>query len=273
MFAPQRPVFKRRHGAETAFRCGAAVNFSPEKSTEHDRLIAKLQSIATLTADEKRALARLPLRLQAFGENTDLVQQGDAPRECGLIVQGFVCRYKLLAEGQRQIMSFHIPGDIPDLQSLHLRVMDHSVAALAPTRVAFIPHAALQEITRSHPGVTAALWRDTLIDAAIFREWLAGVGRRTAHQRIAHVICEIFVKLRSVGLADGEGFELPVTQSELADALGLSSVHVNRVLQDLRRDGLIVSRGRHVVIGDWERLQAAGDFDVGYLHLREADSR
>jgi CRP-like cAMP-binding protein len=261
----QAPLQSRGHPP-----CGAAVTSSFAISADHKRLIAKLESIASLSGEEKAALARLPLRIQSFDEDADLVMQGDAPRECCLVLEGMACRYKLLGRGQRQIMSFHIPGDIPDLQSLHLKVMDHSVSTLTRARVAFIPHTALQEITARFPGVTAALWRDTLIDAAIFREWLAGVGRRTARQRIAHVICEIYVKLRAVGLADSEGFELAVTQSELADALGLSSVHVNRVLQDLRRDGLIVSRGRFVAINDWERLRSAGDFEPGYLHLKDS---
>lgn len=239
----------------------------PDISPEHLRLIAKLETICTLTTEEKEALAGLPFRLRSFPENADLVRQGEAPRECCLLVDGFVCRYKLLGGGQRQIMSFHIPGDIPDLQSLHLKVMDHSLGALTPTRVALIPHEALNEIAHAYPGIAAAFWRDTLIDAAVFREWLAGVGRRSAHQRIAHLICEVYVRMHAVGMALDHGFELPVTQSELADSLGLSSVHVNRVLQDLRRDGLIGSRGRFVVILDWERLQAAGDFDPAYLHL------
>jgi CRP-like cAMP-binding protein len=242
---------------------------NPRGPSPHERLITKLESIADLSAEAKAALSALPIRLRAFEENADIVRQGDRPRECGLVVEGFVCRYKLLGEGQRQIMSFHIPGDIPDLQSLHIKVMDHSLSALTPTQIAFIPHAAVNEVTRNNPEVASAFWRDTLIDAAVFREWLAGVGRRSAHQRIAHVICEVYVKLQSVGLADGESFQLPVTQAELADALGLSSVHVNRVLQDLRRVGLISYRGRFVVIGDWDGLQAAGDFDPGYLHLKD----
>ncbi|MFC3077333.1 Crp/Fnr family transcriptional regulator [Phenylobacterium terrae] len=237
-------------------------------SPPHTRLIAKLEAIGRVTEAEKSALADLPYRLRSFPENADLVRQGDKPPECCLIVEGFVCRYKLLGEGQRQIMSFHLPGDIPDLQSLHLRVMDHSLSALTPVTAAFIPHEALHALTRAFPGIAALFWRDTLIDAAIFREWLAGVGRRTAKARIAHVICEVYLKLRAVHLADDGGFDLPITQVELADALGLSPVHVNRVLQELRADGLIVSKGRFVIISDWERLRAVGDFDASYLHFR-----
>lgn len=233
-----------------------------------DRLIIKLESTGLLSDREKQALGALPFRTRNVAENADLVQQGDRPPESCLVLDGFVCRYKLLGEGQRQIMSFHIPGDIPDLQSLHLEVMDHSIAALTPARVAYIPHTALNELILAHRGLAAALWRETLIDAAVFREWLACVGRRTARQRIAHLICEVYVRLRAVGLVDGDGFELPVTQAELADALGLSSVHVNRVLQDLRKDGMIATSGRHVVVGDWDQLRATGDFEPSYLHLR-----
>lgn len=237
------------------------------------QLITKLETIADVSPEAKAALNDLPFRLKSYPENADIVRQGDRPADCCLIAEGFVCRYKVLGEGQRQIMSFHIPGDIPDMQSLHLGFMDHSLGALTPTVVAFIPHAAVLEVTAAYPEISHLFWRDTLVDGAVLREWLASVGRRSAHQRIAHLICEVYVRLRAVGLADGPSFELPVTQAELADALGLSSVHVNRVLQDLRQDGLISYRGKFVVIGDWERLQAAGDFDIHYLHLKDDASK
>lgn len=232
------------------------------------RLTAKLEAIADLSPAARAALADLPGRRATFERNEDIVRQGDRPSECALIVDGFVCRYKLLGDGQRQIMSFHISGDIPDLQSLHLPVMDHSVAALTPVEVAFVPHAAIHDMTRACPEAAAVLWRDTLIDAAVFREWLAGVGRRTAHQRIAHLICEIYARMKAVGLVGGGSFRLPVTQVEIADSLGLTPVHVNRVLQDLRREGLIEYQGRSVTIGAWGRLQARGDFDPEYLHFK-----
>jgi CRP-like cAMP-binding protein len=151
--------------------------------------------------------------------------------------------------------------------SLHLETMDHSLASLGRGRVAYIPHGAVREVCDRHRNLAATLWRDTLIDASIAREWLAGVGRRTAHERIAHLICEVFVRSRALGLMDEGAFELPVTQAELGDATGLSTVHVNRVLQELRRDELITWRGRSILVLDWERLRLAADFDAGYLHL------
>ena len=125
-------------------------------------------------------------------------------------------------------MSFHIPGDIPDLQNLHLEIMDHSLATVVPTKVAFIPHEAVRTFLRAHPRIADVFWRETLIDAAVFREWVVNVGRRDAYARIAHVLCEIYVRFRAVGLVNGQAYQLPITQAELGDATGLSTVHVNR---------------------------------------------
>jgi CRP-like cAMP-binding protein len=226
-------------------------------------LIRKLESIAPLTPDEKAAL----LRLKTVAAHQDIVCEGDTPSESCLIVAGFACRYILTAEGKRQILSFHIAGDIPDLQSLHIDVMDHSLATLVPSSLAFIQHDDLRSLTRSHPRLGDLLWRDTLIDAAIFRQWMVGLGRRDAYGRIAHLLCELLVRLRAVELVEDHAFTLPVTQAELGDAFGLSTVHVNRVLQDLRGDGLITLRGVSLKVLDWEGLTKAGEFDPTYLHL------
>jgi CRP-like cAMP-binding protein len=244
-----------------------AISRTEILTPEHTRLIVKLEAITRLSDEDRDAIRSLPFRSKSYSENVDLVRQGDRPKECCLLVEGFLCRYKMLGRGQRQIVSFHIPGDMPDLQSLHLHTMDHSLSTLTRARVAFIPHEALNDVIRRRPSIAAALWRDTLVDASIFREWIAGIGRRGAHERIAHVICELYMRLKAVGLAGDNSFELVLTQVEIADALGLSSVHVNRVLQDLRRDGLVASQGRRVTFRDWDELMAAADFDPSYLHL------
>lgn len=236
-------------------------------SAEHARLIRKLQTIAVISTEEQRALGELPLRLRVFSASTDLLREDQPSTECCLILEGLACRYKVLGAGQRQILSLHLPGDIPDLMSLHLDTMDHGLASLGRGRAAYIPHGAVRELCDRHPNLAATLWRDTLIDASIAREWLAGIGRRTAHERIAHLICEIHVRSSALGLLDEGAFELPVTQAELGDAAGLSTVHVNRVLQDLRRDDLISWRGRSILVLDWDRLRLTADFDAGYLHL------
>jgi CRP-like cAMP-binding protein len=230
-------------------------------------LIRKLESIAPLAPEERAAILRLPLRLHMIAADQDIVCEGDTPSECCLVVEGFACRYNLTDEGKRQIHSFHISGDIPDLQSLHLDVMDHSLGTLVPSRLAFIQHDDLRSLMRSHPRLGDLFWRDTLIDSAVFRQWMIGLGRRTAHGRIAHLLCELLVRLRAVELVEDHAFNLPVTQAELGDALGLSTVHVNRVLQDLRGENLIALHGGSLKVLDWEGLQNAGEFDPTYLHL------
>jgi CRP-like cAMP-binding protein len=239
----------------------------PEQA-RYNPLLRKLDSIATLTDEDRQAILDLPVTVKAFEADADIVRDGDRPSDCCLVLTGFVCRYKITLEGRRQIMGFYIPGDIPDLQSLHLQTMDHSVGTLVRSSVALIPHQSLREMWRRHPNLGEALWRDTLIDAAMFREWLIGIGRRSAYQRIAHLLCELKVRMKAVGLAGDNGCELPITQNEFGDALGLSTVHVNRVLQDLRGEGLIVLRGSFLTIPDWEALKAAGEFDPTYLHLK-----
>jgi CRP-like cAMP-binding protein len=202
----------------------------------------------------------------------DIVREQDRPSQCCVIVEGFACRYKVLPGGKRQIFSFHIPGDIPDLQSLHIEIMDHALATCVPSKVAFIPHEVVRAFIRAHPRIGDVFWRDTLIEAAIFREWMAGLGRREAYQRVAHLFCELYTKFDAVGLTNGQAFAMPLTQTELGDALGLSTVHVNRTLQALRAKGLIASRNGKVVIEDWHGLQKAGEFDPTYLHIRKEAS-
>ena len=232
---------------------------------ERHRLIAKLESIGRLSGEEKIALGELPVRVQSLPDGEDIVREGDRPSQCCLVLDGFVCRYKLVQDGKRQILSFHTPGDIPDLQSLHLGTMDHSLGKLAPSTLGFITHQVLQRLIQRFPNLGSLFWRDTLIDAAIFREWMVGLGRRNAHERMSHLLCEMALRFKAVGLSYEHTFELPVTQ-ELADATGLTGVHVNRVLRDLRLGDLVKVTTRSVTILDWERLSELADFDATYLH-------
>ena len=232
-------------------------------------LIRKLESIFVLSADEKDALQSISGTVKTLEADQDIVREGERPSACCLILDGFAYRYKLTETGKRQIVSFHIPGDIPDLQSLHLEMMDHSLGTLAQSRLAFLSHDTVRDLIRRCPRIGDAFWRDTLIDSAVFREWMVGLGRREAYARVAHLLCELYVRLRSVGLTNGRAYELPITQTELGDALGISTVHVNRTLQDLRGEGLITLRAGSLTVQDWERLKAAGEFDPAYLHLRK----
>jgi CRP-like cAMP-binding protein len=240
----------------------------PSSNPDLHPLIRKLDSIFDLTAEERHGVAKLQVTIRDLKENQDIVRDGDRPSQCCLILEGFAFRYKALEGGKRQIFSFHIPGDVPDLQSLHLTVMDHALATLTASKVAFIQHETMRSFLHAHPRISDAFWRDTLIDAAVFREWMVGIGRRDARTRIAHLFCEMFVRMQAVGLAHDGACDLPITQAELADALGLSTVHVNRSLQSLRSAELIeLTRGR-LTVKDWDGLQAAGEFDPTYLHLR-----
>lgn len=230
-------------------------------------MIRKLTSIFRLDEEEERALRNIPLQITAVPDDQDIVRLGDRPSRACLLVEGYTCVYKTTSEGKRQIMGVHVPGDIPDLQSLHLKVMDVSIAALCPCTVGYIRHSDLRRICEQYMRIGNALWRETLVDASIFREWLLNVGRREAHTRMAHLLCEFLTRLRAVGLADDDTFDLPVTQIDLADAVGISTVHANRVMQALRAEGLIRTRGTRVTVPDPEKLKAVGDFDPLYLHL------
>ncbi|MXQ12367.1 helix-turn-helix domain-containing protein [Microvirga makkahensis] len=207
------------------------------------------------------------MQVQVIKADQDIVREGDRPSRSCLLLSGFTCVYKITAGGKRQIVSFNIPGDIPDLQSLHLKVLDNSVATISQCRVGFITHDDLRDLCNRYPRITSAFWRETLIDAAIFREWVTNVGRREGVSRMAHVLCELLVRLKAVGLVEDHACDLPITQSEFADALGFTTVHVNRVLQQMRAEGLIELKGERLTIPDWERLKQVGEFDPTYLHL------
>jgi CRP-like cAMP-binding protein len=235
-------------------------------------LIRKLESIFTLTDDERQAIKGLPMQIVALKENQDIVRVGDRPSRSCLILSGLTFTYKMTGDGKRQIHNFHIPGDIPDLQSLHLEVLDNSLGTLTPCSVGFITHEVLDKLCERHYRIAKAFWRETLIDGAIYREWMTSIGQREAYPRIAHLLCEMMVRLRAVGLADGYSCKWPITQGEIGDALGITTVHVNRVLQEMRADGLIELKGERLTIPDWDRLKEAGDFEPTYLHLTHEEA-
>src|ERR687894_890986 len=236
---------------------------------EYNPLILKLDSIFTLTDDERQALSTLPMQINVIKEGQDIVRAGDQPSRSCLLLSGFACVYKITGAGKRQIVGFSIAGDMPDLQSLHLDILDNSVSTLTQCRVGFVTHETLRDLCNRYPRITSAFWRECLIDAAIFREWVTNVGQREAYSRIAHVFCELIVRLRAVGLVEDHRCDLPITQAEFADAIGVSTVHVNRVLQQMRADGLIELSGDRLFVPDWEALKRAGDFDPIYLHLEQ----
>ncbi len=242
-----------------------ASTFHPD----YNPMIRKLESIFTLTDDERQALETLPMQVNVIKDHQDLVREGDQPSRSCLILSGFACTYKITAQGKRQIVSFNLPGDIPDLQSLHLKVLDNSISTISQCRVGFITHEDLRDLCDRYPRIADAFWRETLIDASIFREWVTNVGQREGASRMAHVLCELLVRLRAVDLVEDHACDLPITQAEFADALGFTTVHVNRVLQQMRAEGLIETQGTRLKVPDWEKLKQVGEFDPTYLHLEK----
>ncbi|HSR00931.1 MAG TPA: Crp/Fnr family transcriptional regulator [Sphingomicrobium sp.] len=229
-------------------------------------LVRNLERIGTLDADDRRGLAKLSLRLDRLPRWYDVVREGDAVDQCCLLIDGFACRYKEAATGGRQIVSFHIRGDLLDLQHLLLAQADHSIQVMSEATIAWIPKPELVRLAWERPAIGKALWRSSLIDASVFREWVLNVGRRNAKTRIAHMICEFVARCEAAGLGMAEGFELPMTQQQIADATGMTVVHANRTLRALDRDRAISRSGNHFRINDWTRLCGIGDFDPAYLH-------
>lgn len=220
-----------------------------------------------LGMEEQRAIAAAADQQIHFPAGGDLVREGDRPVRSMLVASGFTCRYRLLAGGERQLTAIHLPGDFVDLHSFLLKEMDHSVGALTDCTIITFPHERLVKVTERYPHLTRLLWLLTLLDGAVHREWLVGMGRLSATQRTAHLICEMYIRLESLGLANDRRFGFPITQAALADAVGISTVHVNRVLQELRQRALIVWDGGAMQILDWAALAEAAEFDDLYLHL------
>jgi CRP-like cAMP-binding protein len=231
--------------------------------------IRKLENFAPLSDEDKRYLAEIGSQPKRVEADTDIISEGDRPDNVHLIVEGYACRYKILPDGRRQIMAYLIPGDICDLHVFILHEMDHSIGTLAPTRVVYIPRDKILNILESRPNLTRALWWATLQDEAIVREWLVNTGRRDAYRRVSHILCETYYRLRVVDMADNHAFDLPMTQNELADSVGLTPVHVNRMLQRLREEGLIALKGKALTILDPQGLLDAAEFQPNYLHLGE----
>jgi len=229
-------------------------------------LLRRWAKHSALSDADRDAVNALPCTRKTFGKDAYLVREGQQATESQLILRGFAYRQKLLPDGDRQIISFHIPTEFVDLQNSLLGLADHNVQSLNRCEVATFPASALVDVANSRPAIRLAMWIDTLIDSSIFREWVVNVGRRDSRARIAHLLCELAFRMaKTCGVRDGI-FDFPVTQEQIADATGLTAVHTNRTLQSLRRDGLIQLNSGILKVLDWEGLREAGDFDELYLH-------
>lgn len=238
-------------------------------STLPNPIARKLQRRTSLSETDRNRLLGLIQHKRFVPAREDVIREGDMSDRVHVVLDGLACRYRLLPGGGRQICAYLVPGDFCDLDAAILGRSDYSVATLSPCTLAEIPRAEIDEITDTHPRLARALWSETLVDGGILREWLVSMGRRTADRHMAHLFCELLVRLEAVGLARDDAFDLPITQEELGDALGLSVVHVNRVLQGLREDGLLAFRRRTLSILDRPRLMAFAGFNGAYLHLGE----
>jgi len=229
-------------------------------------LVRRWSKHSDLSAQDRDAILALPFTRKVFGKDAYVVREGQETTDCTILLKGFAFRQKLLRDGGRQIISFHIPSEFVDLQNGLLGVADHNVQSLNRCEMAIVPRSALMDLTASNPEIRLAVWIDTLIDASIFREWVVNVGRRDSRARIAHLLCELVFRLKRSGAGQNGFFDFPLTQEQLADATGLTAVHTNRTLQSLRRDKLIKLNSGMLTVLDWEALCEAGDFDELYLH-------
>ena len=232
-------------------------------------LTRRLEEYTHLTDADRAELARLCVQANhTFQAHRDLIREGDAPRSVFVILEGWACHYRTLENGRRQIVDFAIPGDLCDLNVFILDRMDHSIGAITRLKVAEVGRDVLHRVVINFPNITTAFWWAELVSKSIHREWIVNVAQRSAAQRIAHLLCEMFLRLESVGLTDGFSCDFPLTQTEIAETTGLTAVHVNRTLQQLRREGLIILERRKLSIPDMLALQSAGLFNPEYLHIR-----
>jgi CRP-like cAMP-binding protein len=232
-----------------------------------ERLIAGLERRDQLSDVEKATIEAFPYRMQSFQGGQELVAEGSRPSESCLVLTGFTARAQFLSDGARQISAVHVPGDFVDLHCFLLKTMDHSVVAIRQCTAAYIPHSALREAMAASPHLGRLFWLSTLIDAAIQRAWITSLGRRTPAQHIAHLLCELHERLEPLGLVKDGSFEFPPTQTDISDMVGLSVVHVNRTIQELRAKALVAWSNQVVTIPDLERLKAFSGFDPAYLNL------
>jgi CRP-like cAMP-binding protein len=234
-----------------------------------DKHLMKLRARDDISAEEEAAIRSAVADTRDYAADRTIIHRGEELEVSTLLIDGLMCRYKDMRDGQRQITELHVSGDFVDLHSFTLKRLDHNVMTLTPCRVALVPHERLKAITEQHPHLTRVYWFSTNLDAAIHREWELSLGRRSAAARLANLICELHVRLGLIGLAEEKGFALDLTQTDLAECLGLTSVHVNRTLKELREQGLMTFRNGRVTIEDPAGLRRVAEFDPAYLYLEK----
>ena len=238
-----------------------------DKGRARNPLVAKLSQFAQLSDQDVRLLETLCLHKERLRGGANIVVEGETPRSAFVLTRGMACRFRLMPDGRRQILTILIPGDFCDLHGFLLKATDHSITAIGPTRLAAIGREAVIDMIANHPRIGAALWWSALQEEAMLRERIVALGRRSARGRVAYILCELVWRQRAVGMAEDHAIRLPFTQTDLADMLGLTSVHTNRVLQGFRRDELITLEHRRLTLHDLERLRAISGLSKDYLQL------
>jgi CRP-like cAMP-binding protein len=228
---------------------------------------SKLEAFTRLSASDRAALSEVTRNFRYVDARRDVIGEGDKPRYVHLVLDGWACRYKQLPDGKRQIVALFVPGDFCDVNVYILKAMDHSIGAITRLKVAMITPEEMNALTAERPRITQALWWHELVTAAVQREWTLNLGQRSAYERLAHLLIELYLRLKAVGRARDGRCDFPLTQNDLADATGLTSVHVNRTLQELRRDGLIELERKQLQILDLDRMMDVSMFNMNYLHL------
>jgi CRP-like cAMP-binding protein len=231
--------------------------------------LTKLRKRDDISPNEEEAIRGAVSETRDVPADKTIIKADVEVSSSALLLEGIMCRYKDLADGQRQITQLNVVGDFVDLHSLTLKRLDHNVMSLTPCRIAVVPHERLQAITERFPHLTRVYWFSTNLDAAIHREWEISLGRRDAISRIAHLFCELFVRLEIVGLTNGNSYDFPLTQADIGECKGLTAVHVNRTIQELRKRELVDLTGRRVTILNRPALEALAEFNPNYLYLEK----
>jgi CRP-like cAMP-binding protein len=231
-------------------------------------LARKLAQRAALGRDDLDHLARvLAQNVARFGNRVPVIEAGEAPGSIDVVLEGWAARYRIGPNGRRQILAFHLPGDVCEFNAFLMKGADASVEAIEGLRLARIGRSTLNQVAQTHPAITRGLWWESLGSASVAREWMVSLAQRNAHQRIAHLMCELFVRLRVVGCTEGDRASFPLTQADIGDACGMTPEHTNRTLRELRTRGLCSTQDRMLEIADWDGLAALAGFDPGYLHF------
>jgi CRP-like cAMP-binding protein len=235
-----------------------------------DHLLMKLQGFGPMPAASEAAIVALAdLRVRTASAGEDIISEGDDPRDVYLITQGWACRYKMLEDGARQIVGLFVPGDLCDLHVYILKEIDHSISAITPITYACISPGVLEALGDAHPRVLRALWWESLVSASVQREWTVNVGQRDAYESLSHLCCEMFLRMRLVGLVDKTTCAFPLTHRDIADALGLTETHVGRVIRKLNDQGYAHLRRRMLTVHNLPKLQSVAKFNANYLHQQQ----